>query len=231
MIVNDVEEAEVWKRIKEITYHTASVALERDPDKQFTILQDECRRTFEQEAQRRKIDYDRSKRPDADRSVVEQCWKLWDVSESQKTRLNVIFVRDKKQILEWIRDIPYTSIHRVTCDLELNEGEASVWKRIQEIALTSPYVAVPLTKEVDPAKQLDLLKTECQRWFKQEVDDKKGDYDRTRGHDSFQLWELARSQNDMLPDFFRKYEVEIKKWMHDNVWPVKMRQADRKGIF
>ncbi len=107
----DEAETEVWKRIKEIAGHTVSIAIQRDPDKRFELLKVECQREFKLEAQRRKTNYERSRRPGADKSV-EQCWTLWDLAESQWETLNAFFNQHKSEIKEWLRDNPSrTNIH------------------------------------------------------------------------------------------------------------------------
>ncbi len=88
----------------EFARHASSLAREHDPDKRLELLKVECRREFKLEAQRRKIDYERSRRPDADKSVVEQCWKLWDLAESQWETLNTFFDQHKAEIKGWLRD-------------------------------------------------------------------------------------------------------------------------------
>jgi hypothetical protein len=95
-----------------------------------------------------------------------------------------------------------------------DEADAKIWKRIQEIALTSPHLVVPLTKEPDVAKQFGLLKDECRRTIE------------SPGPDEV-YW-----TSSPMKFFFDRYEAEIKGWLLANIpQPAKMREADRKGIF
>ena len=89
----------------EIARHASSLSRENDPDKRLELLKVECQREFKLEAQRRKIDYERSRRPGADKSV-EQCWMLWDLAESQWETLNAFFYQHKAEIKEWLGDNP-----------------------------------------------------------------------------------------------------------------------------
>jgi hypothetical protein len=104
-------ETQVWEKIMEIARHAPSLAWEDNPDKRLELFKVECQRGFKLEAQGRKIDYERSRRPDADKSV-EQCWTLWDLAESQWETLNTFFYQHKAEIKEWLRDNPSRmSIH------------------------------------------------------------------------------------------------------------------------
>ena len=101
------EEAEVWNRIMDIAgllREPSSLALEHYPGKRFDLLKAECQRDFKLAAQRKKIEYDDSRRPDADKSVVEQYCKRWNLAESQWETVNAFFDKHEAEIKEWLRE-------------------------------------------------------------------------------------------------------------------------------
>jgi len=83
MHLASVAETKVWKRIQEIAHNfSAPLGLAPNPDTQFEILREECRRTFGRE--------------NPVLSVDEQHWK--------STPMGIFLDRHKTEIKEWLHD-------------------------------------------------------------------------------------------------------------------------------
>jgi excinuclease UvrABC helicase subunit UvrB len=100
-----------------------------------------------------------------------------------------------------------------------------VWRLLIDTATNSNK----LSREDNPAKQLAALKEECQNALQETARNRKKlyDYENKHGANPFfiglykKLYEMSKSQNEILDSIFNKHQAEIAEYLRVNLFQIK----------